>query len=212
MDGVSNHLGTRILDFKLEGDTYHFRVFNLDGYAEKEGYILSLKASPMEVVSQLPANYPAHLTAKFLELAMAEAMKPRYITRDEEKRFDMSLHGLAWSLWRGLRETREEYGKPADGAKVVYTTPDGDGFTMTPTEGVSAMYRFIEKAGKHRFAELVAIRDGIEEPPELGKSSGLGTSTTTDQGNQADTGDTPGQDSSGQSSNGQTGPLTESEN
>lgn len=212
MDGLSNQLGTRQITFVFDDaegkDKFTFTVIVLDGYAEKEQYILSLCPSPLQLVTTLPDNTPAHIASGFMEKALELAMRPQYITRTEEKKFDMALHGLAWSLWRGLRDNHAEFGKYVEGSKVVYTTPDGTDYTVTPEEGVTLMYKFIERAGVARFKELVAIRDGIEEPPELGKSSGSETTTET---KGQDTGDTPGQSLSEPSSSEQTGPSPESE-
>lgn len=77
-----------------------------------------------------------------------EAMAPRFVSFDDETKFDNSLHGIGWRLWRALRANHPEI------------------------DSVQAALNLIHDLGTHRFAEVVAKLDLSDEKDLLGKSSG----------------------------------------
>jgi hypothetical protein len=171
-DGISNLVGGRTISRKFGDRTFHFSVVVLAEHAEKEQYILSLKPTVYELLSQIPSTAGARTRQALEDAAFRSATKPQCVTRDDESEFDQSLHGLAWGLWRALRDNHKEFGRMTSGADAVYTSPAGRPYSITPAEGVQRALDFIEQNGNERFGELVDIRDGVEQKSEMGNSSG----------------------------------------
>ena len=184
-DGANNILGTKRIKRKFgpEGQEreYTFSVIVLAEHAEKESYICSMRANPLEALlkalDRLPDSVKADakrlrkLQDRLEDKCLVALASPQFVRRTLEEEFDDSLHGLAWGLWRALRDNEPDFGKPvkAEGEKIVYTSEAGREYTMTPAEGVQACLDFMENVvGNARFKELFQIRDGVENPPELG--------------------------------------------
>lgn len=179
MDGISNLVGRKSVTRTFNGREYRFSLKVLADHAEKEAYILSLKPSPFDVLATLPDSLNPDARAVIEERLTKEALRPQFVTREQEVDFDCSLHGLAWGLWRSLRDNEHDFGKLKDGEMAVFETPLGVGYSLTPEQGIQRTLDFIEEVGDERVAELHDIRDGVESPPELKNSSGSGTTNQT---------------------------------
>jgi len=175
LDGISNLVGVKTVSRTFNGREYRFALKVLADHAEKEAHILGLKPSPFEVMETLPDTLPEQSRAQIIDRLVKESQRPQFATRFEEHEFDQSLHGLAWGLWRSLRDQEYDFGKLKKGEDPVFETPSGVGYSLTPADGVQRALDFIEEVGSDRIGELEAIRDGVEDPPELGNSSGSET-------------------------------------
>jgi len=177
-EGLSNVLARKQIYKEICGTCFCLQTGVLSDHAEKESYILGLGESPIDVVLNLPPMTPQRVRQSIEETAIREASKPRFVTLAEETAFDNSLHGIAYWLWRALRDESPFFGAPKDGEEIKYTTTSGKRFTLTPEEGVQRALDLIESFGSGRLQELTAIRDSVEMEPELGNSSGSETSPT----------------------------------
>jgi hypothetical protein len=164
-DGLHNLVGRKQITRTLNGKQYTFRVMVLADHAEKEAYILGLKPDPLASLAKLPANMPSHVRQSVVDAAMKSATRAQFVTRHEEQEFDESLHGLAWSLWRSLRDNHADFGK---GGAVVYTAPSEVSYSLTPAQGVQKALDLIEEVGSKHLTDLMNIRDGVEEKTDLG--------------------------------------------
>jgi len=192
-EGLSNVVSRKQIYKEICGTSFTLQTGVLHDHAEKEQYILSLGSSPIEAILNLPSTVPARIRKSLEETAIQQASKPRFVTLADETDFDNSLHGIAYWLWRALRDSSPFFGAPKDGLEIRYKTPNGGKqFTLTPGEGVQRALDLIEAFGSHRLSELTTIRDEVEMEAELGNSSGSETSQTTQ--NQGD--DSPGLKSS----------------
>ena len=179
-DGLNNLLGTRKISRKFGDKEYTFSVIVLAEHAEKESYVTSLRGNPLEGLIRAVASLPPSMKEdrrsfrKMVDRLEDKCLKalsaPSFITRDVEEEFDNSLHGLAWSLWRALRDNHAEFGMVENSdSNVVWKSDAGREYTMTPKEGVQTCLDFMENTvGSERFKELFQIRDGVEAPSELG--------------------------------------------
>lgn len=167
MDGISNLVGHKTVSRSFNGREYRFSLKVLADHAEKEAHILSLKPSPFEVMARLPDSLTSPQLAAIEDKLIREATRAQFVTRIEEAEFDDSLHGLAWGLWRALRDNEYDFGKLRTGEDPVFETPLGDGYSLTPAQGIQKTLDFIESVGNDRLGELHDIRDGVEHPPEL---------------------------------------------
>lgn len=166
-DGIA-HIGPpRVLKLTIDGKEYSFTTIILAEHAEKESYILSLRPDPLQALSTLSASAPKHVQALVADAAMKAAQRPAFVTRDEEAQFDESLHGMAWRIWRSLRENHAEFGKSADGVEVKHRV-GSKSFTMSPTDGVQAALTFMETIGNAQLSRVLKVMDGIEQTELLG--------------------------------------------
>lgn len=167
MDGISNLVGVKKVSREFNGRTYSFSLKVLADHAEKEEYLLSLKPDPFAVLAKVPADMDPQMRAAIADRITSAALKAQFASRIDESEFDASLHGLAWGIWRALRDNEEDFGRLKKGEEPVFTTPLGVGYSLTVAEGIQKTLDFIEAVGNARFAELQDIRDGVENPPEL---------------------------------------------
>lgn len=166
-DGIQNLVGTKKITREFNGKSYSFSVRVLDDHAEKEAYILALKPNPFTILDKLPPETSARTREIVEARAVAEAMRPAFVSRREEAEFDNSLHGLAWGLWRALRDNHEEFGLLPDGKTSAFVNPAGKAYGITPAEGVQKLLELIEDVGSSLHSHLIDIRDGMDSPPEL---------------------------------------------
>lgn len=167
-DGLNNMAGRPTVTREFNGKTYHFRTIVLGEHAEKETYIQSLKPNPLEVLAKIPPTVAQNVRRSIEDAALRAATVPQFVTREQESQFDESLHGLAWGLWRSLRDLNEDFGKRVSTAPPKHITPLGIEYDMTPTEGVQRCLDLIEELGNKHFADLVAIRDGVVQKDIVG--------------------------------------------
>lgn len=88
--------------------------------------------------------------------AFKEAMQPQFVSIEEDNAFDNSLHGIAWKLWRALRDNHPEI------------------------NGVQAALDLLEKAGDDKLLDITEKLDKSEEKDILGNSNGPTTGPAED--------------------------------
>lgn len=80
--------------------------------------------------------------------AFKEALQPQFVSIDEDNAFDNSLHGIAWKLWRALRDNHPEI------------------------DSVQAALDLLESAGSDRMGEINSALEQSQDEDILGNSSG----------------------------------------
>lgn len=143
------------------GREFRFSLKVLADHAEKEAYILSLKPSPFTLLETLPKEMDPRARAIAEDRMIKEALRPQIVSHAEEISFDQSIQGLAWGLWRSLRDFEHDFGKLHDKEEAVFTTPLGVGYSLTPAQGIQRTLDFIESVGRDQLQELHDIRDGV---------------------------------------------------
>lgn len=108
MDGIANITGMRTIPLKIGGKLYSLAPMILEGYAEREAYILSHRPNPLDLIKSLPADTPEELKAKLIENALSRVWTAQFATSEEVLAFDRSLHGMVWNLARALRKHHPE--------------------------------------------------------------------------------------------------------
>jgi len=88
------------------------------------------------------------IRARLETKAWNESMRPRVVTLEEDQLFDSSLHGIAFRLWRSLRDHHPE------------------------VNSVQAALDLIESHGSHRLAEIVSELDRTDEEDKIKNSDG----------------------------------------
>ena len=185
MDGISNLVGRKTITRTLGGKRYTFSLIVLDEYAEKEAYILSLRPNPFEIFTKInTAGLPPRLVSAMEDKAIEAAGKPAIVGRKDEQEFDGSIRGLAYTLWRSLRDNSKEFGLLGNDQDAEYTSPAGAKYSMGPDAGIEVALKLIEKVGSEEHGKLLDIQNGVEpgepsgelkdiqsdveNPPELG--------------------------------------------
>ncbi len=171
-DGLDKLIGDRVVTLTLNGREYRISTAVLADHAEKESHIHSLRPPLRDLLRQIPVDLDARVMQGLQESVLKVASRPAFISQDEEMEFDASLHGVAWRLWRGMRDHHEEFGLITNGQPVEYRAPNGRAYSMTPADGVQAMLDFMERIGNEKLTELQAAVDEAEEKDILGNSSG----------------------------------------
>lgn len=167
MDGVSNLIGRKTFTRTFGGKTYTFWSMRvLQDHAEKEAFILSLRPSLWDIIRSLPADVPKETRHRLESQAVERASKAQIVSRLEELEFDNSINGLAYTLWRCLRDHHPEFGQLQPGQPAAYIF-QGIGYSLTPMQGVQAAKDFIEEVGDAHHTELLNIQNNVENPPEL---------------------------------------------
>lgn len=166
-DGIA-HIGPpRVIKLTIDGKEYSFTTIILAEHAEKEAYILSLRPDALQALSTLPATAPKHVQSLVADAAMKAAQRPAFVTRDEEAQFDESLHGMAWRIWRSLRENHVEFGMPTDGAPIKHKV-GSKAFAMSPADGVQAALTFMETIGNEQVGRVINAVGGTEQAELVG--------------------------------------------
>ncbi len=171
-DGLDKMVGERTATVKLDGRTYRLSTAVLADHAEKESHIHSLRPSLGELLGQIPAGMDSRVMTGLQESMLKVASRPAFVTQEEEQSFDESLHGVAWRLWRAMRDHHEEFGLISNGQPAAYRAPNGRSYSMTPEDGIQALLDFMESIGNEKLSELQAAADASEEKDILGNSSG----------------------------------------
>jgi hypothetical protein len=195
-DGIHNIIGGNVVAFEREiaGRRWTFSPLILAEHAEKEAYICGKRVDVIRKIGELPANIPPGLMAQIIQIAVKEAGRSQFATREEEHAFDVSLHGIAWALWRALRANHEEFGAPdAAGTQHIRHRVGDAKFTITPAEGVQRALNLIESAGNESLPLIQSIIDGSEGRDLLKNSDG----PETNQATPGDIDESRGQQSSG---------------
>jgi hypothetical protein len=118
------------------------------------------------MIRDSPANASRETRQRLESQAIDRAGRAQIVSRLEELEFDNSLDGLAYSLWRCLRDHHAEFGRLQPDQEPVYTV-HGVGYSLTPAQGIQAAKDFIEQVGDDHHAQLLAIQANVESPPEL---------------------------------------------
>lgn len=166
-DGIA-HIGPpRVIKLTIDGKEYSFTTIILAEHAEKEAYILSLRPDALQALATLPATAPKHVQSLVADAAMKAAQRPAFVTRDEEAQFDESLHGMAWRIWRSLRENHTEFGMPTEGAQIKHKVGSKT-FTMSPADGVQSALTFMETIGNEQVGRVINAVGGTEQAELVG--------------------------------------------
>lgn len=99
------------------------------------------------------------LREELTKRAFKEAMQPQFVSFEEDNAFDNSLHGIAWKLWRALRDNHPEI------------------------DGVQAALDLLEEAGDEALKDITDKLDKSEEKDLLGNSDGPTTGQAVGQEN-----------------------------
>lgn len=136
MDGHFNLCGARRVPLKAHGKEYFLTVRQLKDYALKEAAILSKMGNPYAGVEFIKDD--ARL-AQVLKVVADVAARPQIASFQDEERFDQSMRGLSYNIWRCLSvEHPDEF-------------PPG-----VPLEkGIQLGADFIEWFGQDRVSELI---------------------------------------------------------
>jgi len=172
LDGVM-HLGRLVVPYVLGEKTLHLSVGRtLAEYREVEQYITAMRRNPVDVIKQaadLPANVLGLLVAESIKVASA----PTYVRGDEYQSFESSPRGMAFDVWRALRDNEEEFGMIPQGEKrnAAYVF-GGKRYTLGPDEGVQKVLDLFDEYGGDAIQELARIARASSQQVALGNSNG----------------------------------------
>lgn len=93
-------------------------------------------------------EHQKRLRDELTKIAFQQAMQPQFVSIEEDNAFDNSLHGIAWKLWRALRDNHPEI------------------------DGVQAALDLLEEAGDEALKDITEKLDQSEEKDLLGNSDG----------------------------------------
>jgi hypothetical protein len=148
-DGLFNLLGRRTEELTKDGRTYRLAFRTLADYASKEQAMLLRMGNPFAGIAEIQ---DAKIRQELTKTAADIATRPLIATMQDEERFDNSMRGIAWSVWRAL----------------AVNHPDEFPPHLPAERGVQLGLDFIEWFGDIR-AILKAIHK-IEEKDILGNS------------------------------------------
>ena len=98
-DGLFNLLGRRTEELTKDGRVYRLAFRTLADYASKEEAMLLKMGNPFASIAQIEDRT---LRAEMTKTAVDIATRPLIATMTDEERFDNSMRGIAWSIWRAL--------------------------------------------------------------------------------------------------------------
>ena len=159
-DGLHNLIGEKTTKIKVGETEYTLSTAVMADHAEKEAYIHSLRPALMSLLSRIPTTLSPRAVQSMQETAFKLAGKSQFVTQDEEIEFDSSPHGIAWRLWRSLRDYHEEFGKGGD---PIYQAPNGRSYSVKPADGVQLVLNFMERAGNEATRAIVRAVEEAEE-------------------------------------------------
>jgi hypothetical protein len=142
MDGLLNLSGQRSVTVEINGKQWTFDTAYLRDYAEMEQYILSHRPDPLEGLAGLPDD----VRADAVRVAMQQRQRSPFVSMSELAEFESSVHGVAWRVWRALRNNHPEIA------------------------GIDDAYQFIEDAGNEHWGTILTTLD-IAEEKDLIKNS-----------------------------------------
>lgn len=146
-DGLFNLVGRRTIELTKDGRTYRLAVRTLADHALKEQAILAKLGNPYAGLEEI--RDPAARQSAY-KIAADIAARPLIATVQDEERFDESLRGIGYSIWRALSANHPEEFPPS-----------------APVEkGIQLGCDFVEWFGDMR-AVIMAIHKA-EEKPEVG--------------------------------------------
>lgn len=98
-DGLFNLLGRRTEELTKDGKTYRLAFRTLADYASKEQAMLLRMGNPFAGIAEIQ---DAKIRQELAKTAADIATRPLIATMQDEERFDNSMRGVAWSIWRAL--------------------------------------------------------------------------------------------------------------
>jgi len=98
-DGLFHFAGNKTNTLTKDGKTYTLTVRRLADYGLKEQAMLLRMASPYQGVEAI--TDPQQFALAIRQIADVTS-RPLIATRDDEARFDDSMRGIAYTLWRSL--------------------------------------------------------------------------------------------------------------
>jgi uncharacterized protein YifE (UPF0438 family) len=98
-DGLFNLLGRRTEELTKDGKTYRLAFRTLGDYASKEEAMLLRMGNPFAGIAQIEDQ---KIRQELTKTAVDIATRPLIATMQDEERFDNSMRGIAWSIWRAL--------------------------------------------------------------------------------------------------------------
>ena len=98
-DGLFNLLGRRTEELTKDGKTYRLAFRTLADYASKEQAMLLRMGNPFAGIAEIQ---DAKIRQELAKTAADIATRPLIATMQDEERFDNSMRGIAWSIWRAL--------------------------------------------------------------------------------------------------------------
>lgn len=98
-DGLFNLCGRRTAELSKDGKTYRLEIRTLADYAKKEEAILARVGNPYAGIELIKDRNVQQMAMK---IAADTIARPLIATMADEDRFDRSMRGLAWSIWRAM--------------------------------------------------------------------------------------------------------------
>jgi hypothetical protein len=148
-DGLFNLCGGRTARLEKDNRVYKLQIRTLEGYAAKEEAMLLKMGNPYQGLDSITDRA---IRTEAYKIAADTVARPLIATMADEERFDRSLRGLAWSIWRALSAHHpEEF--PA---------------TLSAEKGIQLGCNFIEWFGD--IAAIVRALHTVEEKDILGNS------------------------------------------
>jgi hypothetical protein len=151
-DGLFNLCGRRTAELSKDGRTYRLEIRSLADYAKKEEAILARVGNPYAGIELIKDRNVQQMAMK---IAADTIARPLIATMVDEDRFDRSMRGLSWSIWRAMGKNHSaEF--PQD---------------LPAEQGIQLGADFIDWFGD--INAIVNAIHTIEEKTELGNSNGL---------------------------------------
>ena len=148
-DGLFNLLGRRTEELTKDGKTYRLAFRTLADYASKEQAMLLRMGNPFAGIAEIQ---DAKIRQELTKTSADIATRPLIATMQDEERFDNSMRGIAWSIWRAL----------------AVNHPDEFPPNLPAERGVQLGLDFIEWFGDIR--QILKALHKIEEKDILGNS------------------------------------------
>ena len=151
-DGLFNLCGRRTAELSKDGKTYRLEIRSLADYAKKEEAILSRVGNPYAGIESIKDRSVQQMAIK---IAADTVARPLIATMVDEDRFDRSMRGLSWSIWRAMGKNHStEF--PQD---------------VSAEQGIQLGADFIDWYDD--INGIVSAIHAIEEKTEVGNSNGL---------------------------------------
>ena len=158
MDGLFNLVGTREVPLAAHGKTYTLTVRTLADYAKKEAAIVALSGNPYEGVQTIEDD---RQRSQAIKVIAEVALRPRIATMNDEARFDNSMRGMGYNVWRCLSVRHPEEFPP----------------DIDTERGVQLGADFIEWYGIARISEIISALFEAHEDDIVGNSDGQAAAT-----------------------------------
>lgn len=159
MDGLFNLSGVRRIPLRKHGKEYNLTVRTLADYALKESAIMQRSGNPYAGVEAI-VDDQKRLQA--IRIIADVASRPQIATLGDEQRFDQSMRGIAYNVWRCLSVEHAAEFPPS----------------VSIDRGVQLGMDFIEWYGVDDIHDIVNALFRTQEDDLLGNSNGQKTAAT----------------------------------